>query len=331
MRWMLVVIAHIELERKGLAAHRFDLSHECREIFALAAGDDEIGARPRQGAPEILAKSAARAGDESGLPAQVEEVLAHEASSPTELIGRSQHDLHQVGLAAMQAFEPCGPSSSGATAVMSGLTRIAPVRISSMASGYSPDEAARALQPDLPADHLLQRQLNFGRDVADQRHRPALADAVDRSRRPFRRGRQPRRRHRRRCRRVSRSTSASIAAPDASMVSSAPISRASFSRVASISATKTREQPAARAACRVSRPIMPAPITSAVSPPLSSADRTACSADRNGFQHGRFGEAQLVRQPVDDALGHGDILGESSVRGGSRRRRRPPPGGCRRG
>ena len=33
---------------------------------------------------------------------------------------------------------------------------------------------------------------------------------------------------------------------------------------------ETREHPAARAACSVSRPIMPAPITSAVSPPRSS-------------------------------------------------------------
>ena len=44
----------------------------------------------------------------------------------------------------------------------------------------------------------------------------------------------------------------------------APSSVAILRRESSISAIKTREQPAARRACRMRRPIVPAPMTSAV-------------------------------------------------------------------
>ena len=64
---------------------------------------------------------------------------------------------------------------------------------------------------------------------------------------------------------------------------------------------------------------------------LELCDANRVQGDGDGFEHGGLGKAELVGQPVDDALGNDDILGEGAVRGGSRRRKHRPPAGYRRG
>ena len=67
---------------------------------------------------------------------------------------------------------------------------------------------------------------------------------------------------------------------------------------------------------------MPAPMTSAVSPPCISADAHTVQRDRDGLEHGGLGKGQAVRQAVGNALRHRNEFGKGAVRGGIRRRRR---------
>ena len=63
----------------------------------------------------------------------------------------------------------------------------------------------------------------------------------------------------------------------------------------------------------VSSPIMPAPITSAVSPPFSFRYAHGVQRHGDGFEHGGLGKRDVVRQPVDDALRNGDELGKGAM------------------
>ena len=63
--------------------------------------------------------------------------------------------------------------------MISGLTWILPEAIKFDGLGILACRRGRALQPDLPRDNFLQRQLHLWGDVADQRHRAALAHAVN--------------------------------------------------------------------------------------------------------------------------------------------------------
>ena len=175
------LVADIERERERAAAEGFDLGLEGRQVGRIAAGDDQVGARAGEGAREILAEAAARAGDDGDLAGEIERaelasLMRHALRIATG--SRLEHDFHQIRFLAVKAVEPRGPSSSGANAVMSGATEIARA-MQSIACGYSPRGRARALQANLARHHFLQRQLDFGRDVADQRHRAAFAHAVD--------------------------------------------------------------------------------------------------------------------------------------------------------
>ena len=156
----------------------------------------------------------------------------------------------------------CGPSSRGAMAVISGFTLMAPLVSSSMARGYSPAEAhepwrrtwrvtafcsgkvtsgvilpTRVTVPPLRTEFTAARTVASMPTASTATSTPALF--------------------------VRRRTWETKSSPVACRVSVAPTSLASFKREASTSATYAVEQPAARRACRVSSPIIPAPRTRA--------------------------------------------------------------------
>ena len=70
-----VLVADVEFERDGAAAERLDFFFEVGEMFALAAGEDEIGAGFGESASEVLAETAAGAGDDGDFTSEVEKIF----------------------------------------------------------------------------------------------------------------------------------------------------------------------------------------------------------------------------------------------------------------
>ncbi len=58
---------------------------------------------------------------------------------------------------------------------------------------------------------------------------------------------------------------------------------------------------------------MPAPMTRAVSPPLTSADAHRMQRYGDGFEHGGFGKGDVLREPVEDTLRDGNVFGKGAV------------------
>ena len=106
---------------------------------------------------------------------------------------------------------------------------------------------------------------------------------------------------------------------------------ASSRRVASTSATKMREQPERAAACRMSKPIMPAPMTSTVSPPFDFSNPHRMHRDGDRFEHCRIGKGQACPADDTECVPAQLRIRQKRRRGDSRRRRRPRPGDGRRG
>ena len=105
-------------------------------------------------------------------------------------------------------------------------------------------------------------------------------------------------------------TSRSYRSPEPSRIHLLPAC-ASFRRVASTSATKTREHPAAFAACSVSSPIMPAPITSAVSPPFDFGPAPR-AAQPKPPQAWRLRQREISGRWYRMRSGHCDELGKGA-------------------
>src|SRR5881275_2458184 len=103
-------------------------------MIAIAAGEDKIGAGLSQCARKILAESAAGSSNNCHSATEIKEFV-HEIGP-----GESTTFI-RLGSRACSRSNHCGPSSSGAIALMSGFTRIAPLLKSSMARGYSPADA----------------------------------------------------------------------------------------------------------------------------------------------------------------------------------------------
>src|SRR5713226_6673890 len=75
------LVADIEFEGGGAAAEGADFFFKDSEVVvligALAAGEHKVGSGPGECAREILAKTAARAGDNGDAAGQVEEIVRH--------------------------------------------------------------------------------------------------------------------------------------------------------------------------------------------------------------------------------------------------------------
>jgi hypothetical protein len=88
---------------------------------------------------------------------------------------------------------------------------------------------------------------------------------------------------------------------------------ASFS--ATTSARITRAAPPARAASAVMAPMVPAPITTAVSPGFMRALVAACRPMDKRFDDGPFGKADIVRQAIGEGCRMHHAAGEATVDG----------------
>src|SRR5207244_7893828 len=102
---------------------------------ALAGGGPGVSPGLGGGGRKILAEPPARPGNAGQPGTEIEEPVAHENTPGVRTT------FIKLGSHACNRANHCGPSSSGATAVISGFTCIAPVDRSSMACGYSPAEA----------------------------------------------------------------------------------------------------------------------------------------------------------------------------------------------
>ena len=87
--------------------------------------------------------------------------------------------FHQIAARACRGGRTSSPPRPGAVrALIMRVHANGPAREQLDARRVFARRRAGALQPDLPRHHRLQRQLDLGRDVADQRHRAALAHAT---------------------------------------------------------------------------------------------------------------------------------------------------------
>ncbi len=66
------LVANVELQRKDAASHAFDFLLKRLERIERAAGDGEIGPRPREGSGKRLSESTARAGHDGDFSGQIE-------------------------------------------------------------------------------------------------------------------------------------------------------------------------------------------------------------------------------------------------------------------
>ena len=75
------MVAHIEFQRQRATAEGADFRFEFGEGFAATAGEDQVGSGFGERACDVLAKPPAGAGNESNLPGEVKERIAHAALS----------------------------------------------------------------------------------------------------------------------------------------------------------------------------------------------------------------------------------------------------------
>ncbi len=66
---------HVEFERYYATPECFDLCLKLRKGITIPAGKNQIRARPRQSACELLAESATGSGDDGYSPGEIEEPL----------------------------------------------------------------------------------------------------------------------------------------------------------------------------------------------------------------------------------------------------------------
>ena len=122
-----LLAAHVEFEGQCPPAKPLDLGHDGRECFALPAGEHQIGARDRQGASKKVCPR----------PLLVPVTIATwPVRSKSGRLMRWDSRLPSSDLARVHRDGPNqrGPSLSGATALISGATRIRPLAIISIAS-----------------------------------------------------------------------------------------------------------------------------------------------------------------------------------------------------
>jgi hypothetical protein len=308
----------------GTYGQGFDLGDEWRQIILLAAGKNEVCPGPSQRAAEVLAEAATGSGDERKLPGEIEEFSALMPRSPASFGDRGRSSSGSVRGSAGAANHE-GPSASGATAVMSGATLILPSAISSMAWD------TRLRKRRNPAGESAARQLSAAADLPGARccRRARRCRPCARSRSQcdmFRRGRLLQAQHLRHdlsvmlhdlCGQIRARGLRKVCRRHTERRASDGLRRHPRQRRASIAR--------ARAACSKSRPIIPAPMTSAVSPPfISETERRAMQQRR--LRASRHREREAYR--ADDRPRARGRLGTRRMhrRGGIRRRRRQLPG-----
>src|SRR5229473_4177682 len=255
-----LLIPDIELQRNRSLPQPSDLRFERSQALARPARQRQIRAGLRQRPRHVLPQPAARAGNNRHPPGKIEQSsalrIAHE-TGPGVSTTFSKFASH-----AYNRSNHCGPSASGAIALISGFTRIPPLAISAIACGYSPAEAhdpcsricrvttfwsGRVTSGEMfPTSTTVPPLRTLAIAAFTVSFRPTASIATSTPTPPVR------------CKICA------ITSVSASKTSAAPKSFAIFNRVASTSDTNTRLHPAARNACKVSTPIVPAPTTSAV-------------------------------------------------------------------
>src|SRR6185312_1708681 len=270
------MIANVQGERDGTPPQALDFFLKRQEMIAMTAGKDQVRAGPGERASKLLSEPATGTGHDGDAAREIKEFVDHFPFSPgvrmtfIKLAWRSWRRSNQTG-----------PSSSGATTLMSGFTFTAPFASISMQRGYSPEEAAEPWSRICRLTTIWSGISTVGTTFPISVTLPPLRTA---SIAVFTVG-------------VLPTASSATSTPDpfvralisstasdvfALMVAAAPKSLASCKRLSSISETNTCEHPACFRAWRTSRPIMPAPTTSAVSPFCRFDKETACTATANG-------------------------------------------------
>src|SRR6267154_2241882 len=268
-------ISYIQIQRNRPPPQSRDLRFKSPQTFARPASQPQIRAGTRQCSRHVLPQPAACPSNDRHPPRKIKHQwplcrgtghpcpsslprapLAHEADPGVSTT------FSKFGSPAYNRSNHAGPSASGAIAVISGFTRIAPLAISAIASGYSPADAHDPCKRICRVTTFCNGSVTSGEIFPTSTTVPPLRTlaiaAFTVSFRPT----------------ASIATStptppvrckicATTSAP-ASKTSAAPNSFAIFNRVSSTSETNTRLHPAARSACKVSTPIVPAPTTSAV-------------------------------------------------------------------
>ena len=106
------LIADIEFEGGGAAAEGLDLFFKRSDVFPFAARKNEVGAGFCECAREILAETAARAGDDGDAAGEVEEIVRN--MRPGRLSWRLPSFTRSGGLL---AWSVCGGSAHDAFGV----------------------------------------------------------------------------------------------------------------------------------------------------------------------------------------------------------------------
>src|SRR6266436_3643400 len=261
----------VEFQRNHTPPERFYLRSERLQALERPAGQHQIRAGLRQRPRHVLPQPAARARNNRHPTGKIEQstriAVAHETGPGVSTT------FSKFGSRAYNRSNHCGPSASGAIAVISGLTRIAPLAISLIACGYSPadahDPCSRICRVTtfcsgsvvsgeiFPTSTTLPPLRTLAIAAFTVSSRPTASIATSTPTPPVR------------CK-ICATTSLS-----ASKTSAAPNSFANFNLVASTSDTNTRLHPEARSACKVSTPIVPAPTTNAVPSAENFASDTA--------------------------------------------------------
>src|SRR5258708_897920 len=264
-------ISHIELQRHRPPSKPGDLRFKRTQTLARPAGKHQVRSSLRQRPRHVPPQPTARAGNNRYSAGKIKQstfiAVTHETGPGVSTT------FSKFGSRAYNRSNHCGPSASGAIAVISGFTRIAPRAINSIAWRYSPADAhdpcnricrvttfcsGSVVSGEIfPTSTTVPPFSTLAIAAFTVSFRPTASIATSTPTPPVRC---------KICATVSRS---------AERVSAAPNSFASFNRVASTSETNTRLQPAARSACKISTPIVPAPTTSAVLSAVTFTSDTA--------------------------------------------------------
>src|SRR5882757_2122589 len=111
-----VLVTHVEFEGDGASSKRAYLRLEGQQTSAIPAGENKIGAGFCESTGKVLAKPPACTCNDRHTATQIEERSVHENSPGVRTT------FIKFGSRACKRSNHCGPSSSGATAVIRGCT-----------------------------------------------------------------------------------------------------------------------------------------------------------------------------------------------------------------
>ena len=173
-------IPHIQLQRNRAPPQASISALNAAATLASTAGEHQVRAGFCQRPRKVLPQAAAGSGHNRHLSRQIEQRVY--PITPPESAPLSSGSAP----ARAAAQTSCGPSSSGATAVISGFTLILPIGNHLDRLRIFSRRSARSLQAQLPLTTFCSGNRHFRRDVSDQRYRAAFARRIRSPRSPSR-------------------------------------------------------------------------------------------------------------------------------------------------